>query len=121
MNGMGSKIVNALSKVFIVESFILGKGRRVEFYDGIPWDKGDSNNEEEIKDPDIYQGTRVTFIPSEVMEKESIITITWQDIFYLINLLLPLTVIVCAGIISQPTEETPCSIVYVPFFNLKMA
>lgn len=93
MNGMGSKIVNALSKVFIVESFILGKGKRVEFYDGIPWDKGNSYNEEEIKNPDIQQGTRVTFIPSEVMEKESVITTTWQDIFYLIDLLLPLTVI----------------------------
>ena len=93
MNGMGSKIVNALSKIFIVESFILGQGKKVEFYDGIPWDKGDSDNEETIKDPDIYQGTRVTFIPSEVMEKETLITTTWQDIFYLVNLLLPLTVI----------------------------
>ena len=93
MNGMGSKIVNALSKVFIIESFILGEGRRVEFYDGIPWDKGNSSNELEIKNPDIQQGTRVTFVPSEVMEKETLITTTWQDIFYLIDLLLPLTVI----------------------------
>ena len=93
MNGMGSKIVNALSKVFIVESFILGEGRRVEFYDGIAWDKGNKFNELEIKNPDIQQGTRVTFIPSEVMEKEALITTTWQDIFYLIDLLLPLTVI----------------------------
>ena len=93
MNGMGSKIVNALSKVFIIESFILGEGRRVEFYDGIPWNKGNSSNELEIKNPDIQQGTRVTFVPSEVMEKETLITTTWQDIFYLIDLLLPLTVI----------------------------
>ena len=93
MNGMGSKIVNALSKVFIVESFILGKGRKVEFYDGVPWDKGNSFNEEEIKNPDIEQGTRITFIPSEVMEKETIISTSWQDVFNLIDLLLPLTVI----------------------------
>lgn len=93
MNGMGSKIVNALSKEFIVESFILGKGKVVEFYDGIPWNEGDEYNEVEISNPDIQQGTRVSFIPSEVMEKESPITTTWQDVFYLIDLLLPLTVI----------------------------
>ena len=64
LHGVGSKVTNALSKFFCVESFILGKGRRVEFVDGVPWDKG----EQPIKDPDIYQGTRITFVPSlEIM------------------------------------------------------
>lgn len=36
LHGVGAKVTNALSKKFIVESFILGEGRRVEFDDGYP-------------------------------------------------------------------------------------
>lgn len=64
LHGVGSKVTNALSKYFCVESFILGEGRRVEFVDGVPWDKG----EVKVKNPDTYQGTRITFVPAlEIM------------------------------------------------------
>ena len=86
MHGVGGKVVNALSSKFIVESFRLGEGHKVEFYEGRVWDKG----EVVIKNPDIYQGTRVTFIPSTVMEKEEMINLDTTEVFNLLDLLLPL-------------------------------
>jgi DNA gyrase subunit B len=85
-HGVGSKVTNAVSSSFIVESYnsILKEARRVEFYDGKPWDKG----EVEIPNKGNKQGTMVTFTPCyEVMGQ---ITTTYQEILNLIQMLLPL-------------------------------
>ena len=85
MHGAGSKITNALSSKFIVESYILGDARRVEFTDGVPWKKG----EVKIPNKENRQGTIITFVPSfEVMGN---ITTTANDILELLQLLNPLT------------------------------
>jgi DNA gyrase subunit B len=82
-HGVGGKVVNALSSLFRVESYRLGKARCVEFIDGTPWDKG----EVEIANPG-KQGAIITFIPShEVMGD---ITVTCADVMALIQHLLPL-------------------------------
>lgn len=62
-HGVGAKVTNALSKKFIVESYILGEARRVEFNDGIPWNKG-VVGEVVIPNPDNKQGTMICFNPS---------------------------------------------------------
>lgn len=84
-NGVGIKVVNALSISFIVESYILGEARSLEFKDGI----------QETKEPvsfinkNYFQGTRIAFKPSyEVMGN---ITCTCQDVFNLIAMIFPLT------------------------------
>jgi len=85
-HGVGSKVTNALSSQFFVESYnsILKEARRVEFYDGKPWDKG----ELKIPNKEGKQGTNISFIPSyEIMGE---ITTTWQDVLQLISTLLPL-------------------------------
>ena len=62
-HGVGSKVVNALSDKFIVESYILGDARHIEFNDGQPWKKGITT----VKNPG-KQGTKVYFHPSyEIM------------------------------------------------------
>lgn len=76
-HGVGSKVVNALSDKFIVESYILGEARRIEFSDGQPSKKGIVK----IKNPG-KQGTKVYFHPSyEIMGQ---ITTTPADILELI-------------------------------------
>ena len=40
LHGVGAKVTNALSKTFVVESYILGQARRLEFNDGHPSKKG---------------------------------------------------------------------------------
>ena len=85
VHGVGSKVTNALSSVFIVESYILGDARKVEFTDGKPWDKG----EQKIPNKNNRQGTTVTFRPSyDVMGQ---ITTTVQEVFGLVASILPLT------------------------------
>lgn len=88
MHGVGSKVVNALSSYYIVESSILGTCKRVEFRDGKPWKKGDKYNELTVKS-DLYQGTVVKFAPCEEVLGQ--ITCTWKDVYDLIQLLLPTT------------------------------
>ena len=84
-HGVGGKVTNALSDSFIVESYILGEARRLEFVDGKPSKKGmypipNNNNK---------QGSIIMFHPTyEIMGK---ITTTAQDVLDLINLILPLT------------------------------
>lgn len=86
LHGVGSKVTNALSKKFIVESYILGEARKVEFNDGYPWNKGEVPIKK--KDMDMQQGTRVTFQPAlEVLGK---LETTWKDVYNLIKLILPL-------------------------------
>ena len=85
VHGVGSKVTNALSSVFIVESYILGEARKVEFIDGKPWDKG----ELKIPNKNNLQGTTITFRPSyEVMGQ---ITTTVMEVFNLVASILPLT------------------------------
>ena len=85
-HGVGSKVTNACSKRFIVESYLYtGDARRMEFHDGHPWKKG------EIKIPNKshYQGTSITFVPAfEVMGE---ITTTVEDVLEMIASLLMLT------------------------------
>ena len=84
-NGVGSKVTMALSKMFVVESYILGQARRVEFNDGTPWDKG----ELVIPNNNNRQGTMVSFTPS--IETLGNITITCEDVLNLIKVLIPMT------------------------------
>lgn len=89
-HGVGAKVTNALSSEFFVNSYmsreVAGKedGRRIEFTEGVVWDKG----EVVIPNPNNYQGTRVEFRPStQVMGQ---ITTTCVDVLALVHLLLPL-------------------------------
>lgn len=84
LHGVGAKVTNALSKKFIVESFIFGEGRKVEFDQGYPWNKGELT----IKNPDIKQGTRITFQPE--LNVMGDLGVTWKDVYNLVNLILPL-------------------------------
>ena len=82
-HGVGSKVVNAVSEFFIVESFILGEARRISFVDGIQ--NGDI---EVIPNKNNFQGTRVAFKPSfEVMGE---ITTSYQEVLGLIKSIIPL-------------------------------
>ena len=85
LHGVGAKVTNALSKKFIVESYILGEARRVEFNDGYPWDKGEAI----IPNEDNKQGTMILFQPS--YDALGPIDIKWNDVYDLINLILPLS------------------------------
>lgn len=63
-NGIGAKVVNALSEVFIVESYkYTGEAMKIEMRNGVPT----TNKPVKIPNPNKYQGTRVTFRPSEIM------------------------------------------------------
>lgn len=85
MNGVGAKVSNALSSRFIVESYVLGEGRRVEFEDGKPWDKG----ELKLKEISRPQGTSITFWPSYECLGE--LTLTAEEVFSMIKVILSLT------------------------------
>ena len=41
LHGVGGKVVNALSSIFTVDSYVLGEARHVEFYKGLPWEEGE--------------------------------------------------------------------------------
>ena len=85
LHGVGSKVVNALSSIFTVDSYILGEGRHVEFYKGVPWDKG----EQVIPNKENKQGTVIMFQPDyEIMGE---INVTWQEIYELTSKILMLT------------------------------
>lgn len=85
LHGVGSKVTNAMSHRFIIESYILGKARRVEFTEGYPWDKG----ELEIPNKDNKQGTMVYFEPS--IDALGDINVSWQDVYDLIKRIIPLS------------------------------
>lgn len=85
LHGVGAKVTNALSSKFIVESYVLGEARRVEFTDGYPWDKG----EKKIPNKENKQGTMITFTPS--FEALGELSVTWRDLYALIKLILPLS------------------------------
>ena len=82
-HGVGSKVVNAVSEFFIVESYILGEARRINFVDGKI--NGDI---EVIPNKENFQGTKVIFKPSfEVMGE---ITTTCAEVEHLITSIVPL-------------------------------
>lgn len=89
LHGVGAKVTNAMSSTFIVESYILGEGRRVEFTEGYPWKKG-VNGEVEIPKSKAtqFQGTFVYFKPSKVALGDT--NITCADVLALVNMILPL-------------------------------
>lgn len=86
-HGVGAKVTNALSTFFKIESYnaILGEGRVVEFKDGYPWNKG----EVKIPNKENKQGTVITFTPD--MSVLGQLTVTWQEVFQLIDMLMPLS------------------------------
>lgn len=85
LHGVGGKVVNALSSIFTVDSYILGEGRHVEFFNGIPWKEG----EQVIENKDNKQGTVIMFKPDYDVMGE--ITVTWQEIYDLTVKILMLT------------------------------
>lgn len=84
LNGVGAKVTNALSHKFIVESYVLGDARRFEFTEGYPWDKG----EVKIPNKENKQGTKVIFTPSKDAMGDTSLTV--QEVYSLVNLMLPL-------------------------------
>lgn len=99
LNGVGAKVTNALSMKFIVESYVLGEARRFEFDEGYPWEYG----EKVIPNKENKQGTKVIFKPSVKAMGETSITV--EEVFALVNLILPLckinTVVTFTGINSK--------------------
>ena len=77
--------VNALSSIFTVDSYVLGEARHVEFYKGLPWEKG----EEVIPNKENKQGTIIMFKPDYDIMGE--INVTWQEIYDLTTKILMLT------------------------------
>lgn len=75
LHGVGAKVTNAMSSKFIVESYILGKAKRVEFTEGIPWNKG----ELDIPSTNNFQGTMIYFEPSDVLGD---VTTTWEEVYH---------------------------------------
>ena len=86
LHGVGAKVTNALSSKFIVESFILGEARKIEFTEGYPWKYG----EKPIPNKDNRQGTRISFVPS--VDAIGATSLTWLDVLQLVELILPLCV-----------------------------
>lgn len=64
LNGVGTKAVNALSSYFRVESSRDGKSASAEF------DQGNLVNKEDLEESSRRRGTKVTFIPDEVIFKK---------------------------------------------------
>ena len=97
MHGVGSKVVNALSHTFIVDSYmcsIITGGKplchHIEFKEGVVWNKkGLFKGEEERPNKDDFQGTRVSFTPSEEVLGE--VNFTCDDLLDLLSKLVPLT------------------------------
>ena len=85
LHGVGGKVVNALSSIFTVDSYVLGEARHVEFYNGIPWDKG----EQVIPNKENKQGAVIMFKPDyEIMGE---INVSWEEIYDLTVKILMLT------------------------------
>lgn len=85
VHGVGSKVTNALSSSFIVESYILGEARRFEFIDGVPSKEGVIV----IPNPENKQGTVITFRPAYDIMGD--ITLEGSEILDLLRELMPLT------------------------------
>lgn len=85
LHGVGAKVTNAVSRVFIIESYrYTGEGRRLEFYEGYPWDKG----EIKIPNKEKKNGTKIYFEPS--VEALGEFHITWKDVYRWLQTIAPL-------------------------------
>lgn len=90
LNGSGASIVNALSEVFIVESFKYDKtAYKVEFHKGYPTTK----EPVAIPNKEGKQGTRITFIPDTTEEGMGYIDLSWKTLYNLTKRLLSLLTI----------------------------
>ena len=79
LNGIGGKAVNALSKDFIAESYMYnGEARRLECHEGVPATK----EPVPIPNPDKIQGTKVSFIPSDILGE---INVKYKDVYKLVR------------------------------------
>lgn len=64
LNGVGIKAVNALSSSFIISAFREGKGKRVEFQQGVLVEEVDIDKTDELN------GTLITFVPDSTIFRE---------------------------------------------------
>lgn len=83
-NGCGASTTNALSHKFVVDSFVVGKGKHAEFIEGHLWKKGEVDVKCEGK-----QGSIVSFIPNE--DEIGQVTATWKDVYDLLARIIPST------------------------------
>lgn len=79
VHGVGSGVAMALSKNFIVDSYVLGEGREIRFAQGILWKFG----EKKIKCPDGRQGTTVFMEPD--IEVLGNVNLTCGEVFELVK------------------------------------
>ena len=86
MNGVGSKIVNALSEKFVAESFRYdGTAVKVNFIKGYPT----STEPEKIPNKDNKQGSRITFIAdTDILGS---MNLEWKVVYHLIKNIMSLT------------------------------
>ena len=85
LHGVGAKVTNAVSHVFVVESYRYnGEARRVEFYEGYATKK----TEEKIPNKEKKNGTKIYFEPS--VEALGEISITWRDVYKWLQTIAPL-------------------------------
>ena len=86
MNGVGAKVVNALSTYFIAESYRYdGQAFRLEMRDGYPT----TEEPTPIPNPECRQGTTITFSPSQ--EILGHIDLDWNIVYRLIKRIVSLT------------------------------
>ena len=84
-HGVGGGVAMALSKKFIVQSYVLGEGRMVQFDRGILWKYG----EKPVKCPTGRQGTTVYMEPdTEVLGP---INLTAAEVFELVKRIYPMS------------------------------
>ena len=81
VHGVGSGVAMALSSKFVVESYVLGEARRVEFTQGKPWKYG----EKKIPCPPGRQGSKVYMEPDmSVLDQ---VNLTCMEVFELVTLI----------------------------------
>ena len=85
-HGAGAKITNALSEIFIVESYKYdGTAAKVEFVKGYP----KSDTPKMIPNKEKKQGTRITFVPD--LEVMGSVSLGWEEFYSLTKKILAQT------------------------------
>jgi len=86
MNGVGAKVVNALSTVMIVESYRYdGTAAKLEFHKGYPTTKAPVS----IPNKKKKQGTKIYFVPDPEIMGE--MTLSWKSIYRLLKITMSMT------------------------------